>query len=128
MQPAGATFVPRETTGERAERVEVALQIRKRIVARRIVQAFFAGFAGGADGKDRCLDRSGAIQAIVAAHLEKAGGTLSAIEGPFEGRGHRHQAGGLEAARFPRKWIGGAPAWIDVDQSGEKVASDELQD
>jgi len=52
MQPAGATFVPRETTGERAERIEVALQIRKRIIARRIVQTFFASLTGGTDSED----------------------------------------------------------------------------
>jgi len=29
MQPAGATFLPRETTGERAERIEVPFKSAK---------------------------------------------------------------------------------------------------
>src|SRR5713226_367232 len=121
MQPAGATFVPRETTGERAEHIEVALQIRKRIIARRIVQTFFASLTGGTDSEDGRLDRFAATQAIVAADLEEANVALPAIEVPFEGRGHGDDAGGLEDAGFLRKWIGEARG-LHVRRTEESVA------
>src|SRR5713226_3648654 len=121
MQPRGAAFVPRETAGERAKRIEVALQIRERIIARRIVQAFVAGLAGGADGEDGRLDGFGSVQAIVAADLEKANVALAAVEIPFEGRGHGDDAGGLEDAGFLGKRISearGVRSW----RTEERVA------
>src|SRR5258707_12049161 len=125
MQPAGATFVPRETTGERAERIEVALQIRKRIIARRIVQTFFASLTGGADSEDGRLDRFAATQAIVAADFEEADVALAAVEVPFEGRGHGDDAGGLEDAGFFGKRIGearGLYILLELGRTEEHVA------
>src|ERR1700687_732032 len=106
MEPSGTSFVPRDTAAERAQRVKVALQIRERIVARSIVQAFFAGLPGGADGEDGRLDGLGSVQAIVAADLKKANVALAAVEVPFQGRGHGDDAGGLEDAGFLGEWIG----------------------
>src|SRR5260221_8075200 len=76
------------------------------MLSRRIVQTFFAGLAGGADGEDGRLDGLAAAQAGVTADLEETNVALAAVESPFEGRGHGDDAGGLEDVGFFGERIG----------------------
>src|SRR6266404_913708 len=121
MQPGWATFVPRETTGQGAERVDIPLQIRKGILSRRIVQTLFAGLTGGAEREDGSLDGFAATQAVLPADLEKANIALAAVEVPFKGRGHGGDARGLQDIGFFGKRIG-EPRLLDVWRTEQSIA------
>src|SRR5258708_6062945 len=51
VQPLRAAVFPAKTTAEFAERIEISLEVGKREIASGIVETFFAGCAGRADGE-----------------------------------------------------------------------------
>ena len=88
IQPVGGSFFPARASGKRADGVEIAFQIGEGVFACGVVQAFFAGGSGGADGEDASFDGLAAVQAIVMGDFEKADVALAVIEIPFERGGH----------------------------------------
>src|SRR6266436_878757 len=118
-----------ESAAEFADGIEIALEVGKRKIARRIVETLFARFAGRANREHTRLDRfnvlarlSGeAIQAIVAANFEQACVALAVIEIPFDRACHGHDAGRTQHVRFFRERIG-KPRGRNVAGTEQRVA------
>src|ERR1700730_14461151 len=105
MQPFRTAFLPRKAASKQARGVDVTFQIGETVVAGRIIEVFFAGFAGRADGDHPGFHRFTARDAIVAGHLEQAHVTLAVVEVPFERRGHGDDTGRTQDAGFFRQRI-----------------------
>src|SRR6266851_8112121 len=105
VQPLRAAIFPAKAATEFTDGIEIALEVGKRKIACRVVESFFAGFAGPTDRKDARLDRFTSIQAIVAADFEQAQISLAVVEVPFECSRHSHDACRAQHVRFFRKRI-----------------------
>src|SRR5260370_10038324 len=108
MKPrwCGVTFAvtrvggPVESAAELADGIEIALEVSKREIARSIVEAFCAGFAGRTYCEHGRFDRlyvlarlaGEAIQAVATADFEQARVALAVIQIPFDRGGHGHDA------------------------------------
>src|ERR1041385_8522092 len=70
MQPLRATVAPFEsvsvmpTAGQLTDSIKVTFQVRKREFTRRLVESFFAGFAGCAESEHARLDGLISLQPI----------------------------------------------------------------
>src|SRR6266851_2045270 len=105
VQPLPAAVLPAETAAEFADGIEIALEVGKRKIARRVVKTFFTRFAGRADREHVRLDGLASIQAIVAADFEQARVPLAVIEIPFQCGGHGDDAGRAQHVGFFRERI-----------------------
>src|ERR1041385_2163322 len=111
MQPLRATVAPFEsvsvmpTAGQLTDSIKVTFQVRKREFTRRLVESFFAGFAGCAESEHARLDGLISLQPIVAADFEQARVALAVVEVPLESRGHGNDSRGLKHAGFLGKGI-----------------------
>ena len=79
VQPLRAAAIPAETAAKFADGVEVALEVGKRKIARRMVETFFARFAGRTDGKHARFERLSSLEAIVATDLKQTNVALAVI-------------------------------------------------
>ena len=105
VQPIRAAVVPDEISRQRADGIEVALEIGVGIFPRAVVQTFFAGLAGRADSEHARLNGFECLQAVVAADFEEPRVALAVVEVPFERGGHGDDPGGAQHARFFRERI-----------------------
>src|SRR6266446_3612980 len=121
VQPLPAAVLPAETAAEFADGIEIALEVGERKIARRIVQTFFAGFAGCANREHARLDRFATVQTVVATDFEQAGVALAMIEVPFEGCGHGHNAGRTQHTGFFRERIR-KTSWRNIFWAEHRVA------
>src|SRR5258708_19302468 len=97
MQPRCAAFSvfgggggigPAQTTCKSADGIEIAFQIGERVIPRRVVQTFFAGFASGAHCQDWRLNSLASVKAILAADLKQANVALARVQVPLHSPGH----------------------------------------
>src|SRR6266851_2552871 len=97
VQPLRAAIFPAKAATEFADGIEIALEVGKRKIACRVVESFFAGFAGRADRKHARFNRCVSIQAIVAADFEEARIALAMVTIPFERRTLASSESGFES-------------------------------
>src|SRR5260370_35353362 len=110
VTPLGA---PVESAAELADGIEIALEVSKREIARSIVEAFFAGFAGRTYCEHGRFDRlyvlarlaGEAIQAVATADFEQARIALAVVQIPFQRASHGHDSGRPHPVGFFRKWV-----------------------
>src|SRR5204862_6532240 len=106
MEPIRAAVVPIEFASampgadQLTDGIKVTFQVRKRKFTCRIVESFFAGFAGCPESEHACLEGLVSLQAIVAADFEQARVALAVVEVPLESRGHGNDSRGLEPPGF----------------------------
>ena len=91
-EPGGTAGSPRETTGEVADAVQVAFQIRERKFARGFVDCFFPREAGCAEREHVSFDRLAIAQLVCFADFEKAQTALAVVQIPFERADHADDA------------------------------------
>src|SRR6266571_5000730 len=116
VQPIRAAVVPDEISRQRADGIEVAFEIGEGIFPRAVVQAFFAGFAGRADGEHARFNGFESVQAIVTADFEEPRAalamvtipversTLASSESGFESRAGTTPSGRNNASRSSATW------------------------
>src|SRR5258708_38094194 len=121
LQPLCGAVSPAEAAAEFADGIEIAFEVGKRKIARRIVEAFSARFTGCANREHARFDGFASVQAIVAADFEQAPIALAVIQIPFKRGGHWYDASRAQHVccfREPTR----KPRWRHTGGTEQRVA------
>ena len=104
-EPCRPARLPRKSSSERADAVEVALQIREAEFARRFVNRLLARQAGCAQRQHRRLDRLAVPQLVRLADFKQAQIALPVIQIPLQSAQHAHDSGRAHHRRIFRQRV-----------------------